>query len=149
MTRRTERVGEMIRQIVSMSLLTGVKDPRVRDVTVIRAEVSGDLRHSKVFVSIMGDERQQNLVLHGLRSARGFLQRKVADGLQTRYTPVIEFVLDDGVKKSLEMSRLLGEVLPEDSEPEESDEADEDDSAQAEMLGGDDAAESVRDAPPE
>lgn len=109
MSRRTERVSEAIREVVSTAILFHMKDPRVHGVTVTRCEVTGDLRHAKVFVSLMGEESQQRLSLQGLESARGFLQRKVAERLETRYTPHIDIVVDESVKKSLEISRLLKE----------------------------------------
>jgi ribosome-binding factor A len=78
---------------------------------VLNAEVSPDLRSAKVYVSVMGNEKTQALSLHGLNSARGFLQSKVADRLQTRYTPILKFVLDPGVKRSVEVSQTLRETL--------------------------------------
>jgi ribosome-binding factor A len=120
MSRRTERVSEAIREVVSRAILFELKDPRVSGVTVTRGEVTGDLRHAKVYVSIMGTDAEQRLSLRGLESARGFLQRKVAERLETRYTPHIEIVVDDSIKKSLEMARILRDVLPhEDSPPSE------------------------------
>lgn len=110
MSRRTERVAEAIREVVSAAILFELKDPRVQGVTVTRCEVTGDLRHAKVHVSLMGTEAEQRRTLHGLESARGFLQRKVAERLETRYTPHIDVVVDDSVKKSLEISRLLREA---------------------------------------
>lgn len=95
-----------------MAILANLKDPRVRDVTVTYVEVSGDLRHAKVHVSVMGDEAKQKLSLRGLRSAAGYLQSRCADRIETRYTPRIEFVLDQGVKKSIEISQILDRVLP-------------------------------------
>ena len=109
--RRLERVAEAIREVVSQAILLEMKDPRVQGVTVLRAEVTGDLRHAKVFVSLMGDAKQQKLTLQGLGHARGFLQSKVADRLQTRWTPVIQFVADESVKKSIEISRLIDQAL--------------------------------------
>jgi ribosome-binding factor A len=117
MSRRTERVSEAIREVVSRAILFELKDPRVSGVTVTRGEVTGDLRHAKVYVSIMGTEAEQRLSLRGLESARGFLQRKVAERLETRYTPHIEIVVDDSIKKSLEMSRILRDVLPHEDAP--------------------------------
>ena len=117
MSRRTERVSEAIREVVSRAILFELKDPRVSGVTVTRGEVTGDLRHAKVYVSIMGTDTAQRLSLKGLESARGFLQRKVAERLETRYTPHIEIVVDDSIKKSLEMARILKEVLPEEDAP--------------------------------
>ena len=100
-----------------MAILAELNDPRIQDVTVTYVEVSGDLRLAKVHVSVMGDETKQQLSLRGLQSAAGFLQSKCAKRINTRYTPKIEFLLDKGVKHSIEVSRILKEVLPsEDSE---------------------------------
>ncbi len=112
-TRRVAKAAEAIRESVSMTILVGLRDPRVKNVTVLRAEVSGDLRAAKVYVSVMGDAKTQSLTMHGLESARGFIQAKVADRLQTKNTPVLKFVLDPGVKYSAETSQTLREVMPE------------------------------------
>jgi ribosome-binding factor A len=111
---RTERLAEAIREVVSSAILFEVADPRVRAVTVLRAELSGDRRNATVYVSVMGTEAEQRLAMHGLRSAAGFLQSRVAARLQTRFTPVLAFKLDDSVKKSVEMSRLIDEALAAD-----------------------------------
>jgi len=95
-----------------MAILAELNDPRIRDVTVTHVEVSGDMRHAKVHVSVMGDEARQRLSLRGLQSAAGFLQSRVAKRIETRYTPRIEFLLDQGVKKSIEVARILHDVLP-------------------------------------
>src|SRR5436309_13428459 len=108
---RLERVAEVVREVASETILFELRDPRVKGVTVTRAEVSGDLQHAKVYVSVMGSPKEQELCMHGLRHAAGFLQAKVASRLQTRFTPVIRFVLDEGVKKSIEMTRLINEAL--------------------------------------
>jgi len=126
-SRRALKAAEAVREVVSMAILAELNDPRIRDVTVTHVEVSGDMRHAKVHVSVMGDETRQRLSLRGLQSAAGFLQSKVAKRIETRYTPRIEFILDQGVKKSIEVARILHEVLPhpveepvEESEDEES-----------------------------
>ena len=108
---RLARVGEVIRETASETILFELRDPRVKGVTVIRAEVSGDLQHAKIYVSIMGDVKEQQLCMHGLRHAAGFIQAKLAKRLQTRFTPVIAFVIDEGIKKSIEISRLINEAL--------------------------------------
>lgn len=115
-SRRLLKAAEAIREVVGMAILADLKDPRIRDVTVTRVEVSPDMRQARVHVSIMGDETRQNLSLRGLQSAAGFLQSKIAEQIDTRYTPRLLFVLDQGVKKSIEMARLLREVLPPKSE---------------------------------
>src|SRR5580704_18921225 len=98
-THRLARVAEVIREVASETILFELRDLRVKLVTVTRAEVSGDLQHAKVYVSIMGTEKEQQLTLRGLRHATGFVQSKLAKRLQTRYTPVIQFVVDQGVKR--------------------------------------------------
>src|SRR5262245_3797901 len=110
-THRLARVAEAIREVASETILFEMNDPRVKRVTVTRAEVSGDLQHAKIYVSIMGTEKEQALTMHGLRHATGYVQSKLAKRLQTRFTPVVTFVLDEGVKKSLEMTRLISEAL--------------------------------------
>jgi ribosome-binding factor A len=116
-SRRLAKVAEAIREVVSMAILTDLQDPRIRDVTVTSVEVSADLRLATVKVSVMGDEKKQRLCLHGLESSAGYLQRRVADRIETRYTPHVRFVLDQGVKKSLEINRILQEVLPKPIPP--------------------------------
>lgn len=106
-----------------MAILAELKDPRIRDVTITYVEVSGDLRHAKVHVSVMGDEARQELSLRGLQSAAGYLQAKCAARIDTRWTPRIEFLLDQGVKKSIAVSRILAEVLPRPTPVAPADEA--------------------------
>lgn len=123
--RRTAKVAQAIRQVVSTAILTELRDPRVKKVTVLNVEVPSDLRSAKVYVSVLGEEREGYLVLRGLQSARGFLQSRIADEIDLRWTPILEFVLDNGVKKSIEASKTLREAgvgLPdEDLDQEESD----------------------------
>jgi ribosome-binding factor A len=115
---RSLRVAEAIREVVSQAILFEVADPRVKGVTVLGAEVTGDLRNATVFVSVMGTEAEQELALRGLRHAAGFLQSRVAARLQTRFTPVLAFKKDEGVKKSVALSRLIDEALASDRKPE-------------------------------
>ncbi len=110
-TFRPARVAEAVREVASETILFELRDPRVKLVTVTRAEVSGDLQHAKVYVSVMGTEKEQQATLRGLQHAAGFVQSKLAKRLQTRYTPVITFVLDQGVKNSIEITRLINEAL--------------------------------------
>src|SRR5262245_31591526 len=105
-SRRVQKAAEAIREVVGMAILADLKDPRIAGVTVTFVEVSGDMRQAKVHVSVMGDEAQQNLSLHGLQSAAGYLQKKVSQRIDTRYTPRLQFVLDMGVKKSIEIARI-------------------------------------------
>jgi ribosome-binding factor A len=112
MSRRLLKAAEAIREVVSMAILTELRDPRVKNVTVVSVDMAPDMKSAKVNISIMGDEKQQALTLSGLQHAAGFLQRKIADRIETRYTPRLTFVIDKGVKNSLEVLRILSEVLP-------------------------------------
>lgn len=140
-SRRTARVASVIREVVSTSILTELRDPRIKNVTVLGADVSPDLRYASVRISVRGDERMASLTLHGLNSAKGYLQSKVADRIKSRYTPELRFILDTGVQKSIETSRLLKELMTEDefdgdlTESAESAEAADDESAEDEIAG--------------
>jgi len=81
-------------------------------VTVTRVEMAPDMRSATVFVSVMGSPAHERRALQGLANASGFLQARIADRIETRYTPRLRFEVDAGVKHSLEIARLLGEVLP-------------------------------------
>ncbi len=145
---RIERVAEAIREVVSTAILFEVADPRIKSVTVLGVEVSGDLRHATVAVSIMGTESEQALALRGIKHAAGFLQAKVAARLQTRFTPTLTFKRDEGVKKSIEISRLIDEALgrsgPEPAAAEAESESEDEDEAEDDHDEGE--AESAPDA---
>ncbi len=115
-TRRLLKAAEAVREVVSMAILTEVRDPRVRDVTVTRVEMAPDMRSATVHVSVMGSPSRELLALRGLANAAGFLQSRIADRIETRYTPRLRFEIDDGVKRSIELARVLGEVLPPDAD---------------------------------
>jgi ribosome-binding factor A len=119
---RLERVAEVVREVASETILFELQDPRVKGVTVTRAEVSGDLQHAKVYVSVMGNPGDQKLCVHGLNHASGFIQSKLANRMKTRFTPVIHFILDQGVKNSIEISRLINEALVQSAPNPEVDE---------------------------
>src|SRR5438128_883349 len=123
---RLERVAEVVREVASQTILFELRDPLVRNaaVTVTRAEVSGDLQHAKIYVSIMGTAQEQQQTLKGLKRSAGFVQSKLGDRLRTRFTPVVNFVLDQGVKNSLEVTRLINEALGKPASVEEPREAD-------------------------
>lgn len=123
-----------------MAILTELRDPRVKYVTVTKVEVLPDMKQAKVYVTIMGDETQQRLSLRGLQNAAGFLQAKIAERIDTRYTPRLEFLLDEGAKNLQQISQILRRVLPTDSGEEndvvESDEVETEDDAVASDLDG-------------
>ena len=111
-TRRTARIASVIREVVSTAILQELRDPRIGNVTVLGVEVSADLRYAKIAISVRGSEQEETLTLHGLNSARGYLQSKVAGRIKTRYTPQLRFGIDRGIRKSFEAARILEQVLP-------------------------------------
>jgi len=136
---RVARVSEAIREVASQVILFELRDPRIKFTTVTRAEVTADLQHAKIYVSVMGSERDRDLTMHGLRSAAGYIQSKLGDRMTSRFVPVLEFVLDEGMKNSMEVARLLGEEkarerLAESPESPESDDELQDSSPQEEAA---------------
>lgn len=124
-SRRVLKAAQAIREVVSMAIITDIKDPRVSDVTVTFVEVAPDMRNAKVHVSIMGDEKKQSLCLRGLQNSVGFLQSKIGKRVETRYTPRIQFELDKGLQHSMIVTKILEEVLPKPSPQPEWDDSDE------------------------
>lgn len=111
-SRRVLKAAQAIREVVSMAIITDLKDPRIKDVTVTFVEVTPDMRMAKVHVSVMGDETKQKLCLKGLQSSVGYLQKKVGNRVETRYTPRLQFELDKGLQNAMLVTRILEEVLP-------------------------------------
>lgn len=144
-SRRVLKAAEAIREVVGMAILADLRDPRIEHVTVTRVEVSADMRNARVFVSVMGTESKQNLAIKGLESSAGFLQSKIANRIDTRYTPRLQFKLDDGVKKSIAIAQMLADVLPESEADTSPDGAAE----PAAESGSDFQSESPRTASPE
>jgi ribosome-binding factor A len=110
MSRRTDRVGDLIRAELSQLILRRLKDPRVRMTTVASVEVSGDLRHARVHVSVVGDETAREASLEALQHASGYLRRQLAKELfRLKNIPDLRFELDRGAEYSQRISDLLEE----------------------------------------
>jgi ribosome-binding factor A len=110
MSDRMRRVDEAMREVLSDALGRDLKDPRVGFVTVTAVETSPDLRHARVFVSVLGADEERRDSLEGLRSAHGFLQRRVASELRLKNTPQLVFEEDDTARRAERVERLLGDV---------------------------------------
>jgi ribosome-binding factor A len=115
MTERMRRVNEAIRETLAEAV-GELKDPRIGFVTVTGVETSTDLRHAKVFVSVLGNERKRTNTLEGLASAHGVLQSRLADELRMKRTPQLTFEYDPTVAEGVRMSQLIDELAPDDSE---------------------------------
>jgi ribosome-binding factor A len=110
---RLRRVNEAVRQVLSDAISVELKDPRVGFVTVTAVRTSPDLRHAHVFVSVLGGAEERTASLEGLRSAHGFLQRRVAGQLRLKHTPTLAFEYDDTVDRGMRISELIDRELGE------------------------------------
>ena len=115
MSDRMRRVDESLRQVLSEALLE-LKDPRIGFVTVTGVETSPDLRHARVFVSVLGSERKRDATLKGLAAAHGVLQSRVARELRMKRTPQLTFEYDPSVERGVRMTKLIDELAPDDTE---------------------------------
>src|SRR5437868_2391013 len=113
MSDRMRRVNESLRQLLSEALLE-LKDPRIGFVTVTDVETSPDLRHARVFVSVLGSERKREQSLVALGAAHGVLQSRIGRELKLKRTPQLTFEYDPSVERGVRMSRLIDELAPDE-----------------------------------
>jgi len=110
-SRRAERLGEAIKQEVSKVILHKLKDPRLSFITVTNVDISPDLKKVKIFISVLGDEAAQELTLKGLERAKGFVQAEIGAHLRIKYTPHLEFCLDESEKKRMRILKIIDNVV--------------------------------------
>ena len=111
---RMRRVDEAVRSVLSDAITKDLKDPRVGFVTVTGVKTSPDLRHARVYVSVLGDDRTRQATLDGLESARGFLQARLAAELSLKHTPALEFEYDESIDRGMRISQLIDEEARDD-----------------------------------
>ena len=116
--RRVSRVAEMIRREISLMLLQGIKDERVGTgmVSVTNVDVSGDLQHAKIFVSVYGSDEARELTMEGLKSATHFVRRELGHRVRLRRTPEITFIEDRGIEEGTQLLSLLNKIGREQKE---------------------------------
>lgn len=113
MTHRSEKVEQFIKEELSQIIQREVRDPRIGFVSITGVEVSVDLRHARVFVSVLGDAEAKEATMGGLRSALGYIRRELGGRLRMRYTPNITFKLDESIERGARVNKLLGDVAKE------------------------------------
>ena len=154
-SRRIAKVNRAILEALSAAILFELRDPRVKNVTILNVETTDDLKASKVRVGVRGDAKVQSLTLHGLESSRGFLQSKIAERLETRYTPILKFVLEpnwlehltatsqgflEAAATAIEIEEDSADADDDDADSADADSADaEDDDAEDDDAEDDDA----------
>jgi ribosome-binding factor A len=112
MSQRMRRVNESLREVLSEGIVE-LKDPRVGFVTVTGVETSSDLRHARVYVSVLGGERKREQSLEALQSAHGVLQARVGRELRLKRTPQLAFEYDPTVERGVRMTQLIDELAPD------------------------------------
>lgn len=107
---RPQRVAEALRVELSRLIQQELKDPRLGFVSIVSVEMSNDLRHAKIYVSVYGDEQAEQASLEALRSAQGFLRREVTQRLRLRLAPELQFIADPSIEHGAHISALLREI---------------------------------------
>jgi len=120
-TRRQEQLGELIAEELSDLIRTRMKDPRIGFASITGVDLSADLRHAKVFVSVLGTPEEQRATLQGLEHAAGFLRHELAQRLTIRYTPEVLFRLDESIARGTRILQLIREMQhgSQDAAPED------------------------------
>jgi ribosome-binding factor A len=108
---RMRRVDEAVRQVLTDAVAQDLQDPRIGFVTMTSVKTTSDLRHARVYVSVLGDESQRAATLAGLQSAHGALQRRLAQELRLKRTPTLEFIYDDTTDRAMRLEKLIEQVV--------------------------------------
>ncbi len=116
--RRTDRVSSLLQMELSRLILERIKDPRLGFVTVTHVKVTADLKSAVVFLSVMGDEKVKKSSMAVLEKAEGFLKREISAALKLRYTPHLQFELDDSLDKDFEIRDVIQKIEDKDKNPE-------------------------------
>jgi ribosome-binding factor A len=104
---RMRRVDEAVRQVLSDAVAQDLQDPRIGFVTMTSVKTTSDLRHARVYVSVLGDDAQRAATMAGLQSAHGALQRSIARELRLKRTPTLEFLYDDTLDRAMHLEEIL------------------------------------------
>ncbi len=120
-SRRTERINVILRRYISEIISRDMKDPRLASlITIINVTVSKDIRHARVFTSVMGDSNESAQTVETLNSASGFIRQNLMPKLHTKNVPHLKFVLDDSIQRGNHLLGKIDTVINEDSQSERS-----------------------------
>lgn len=109
--KRLGRISEEVRRVVSEVIANNLKDPRVNPMTTVtKVEVTRDLRYAKIYISVLGDEKEKQETVEGLENAKGYIRREIGSRIDLRYAPEPMFYLDESIEKGIYMSKLIDEV---------------------------------------
>ena len=112
-SRRMERVEQLLKESLGLIFQRGLKDPRIGFVTVTGVRASADLSHAKVYLSVMGTEKQKAETMEGVASAAGYIQRMLAAQVRLRYIPHLDFFIDDSTDRGFHIQEILDKIEAE------------------------------------
>jgi len=115
---RTHRVGELIREELSEIIQRELKDPRIGFVTITGVDVSPDLRHADVYISVLGSEKQKKESLKGLQSSSGFLRKELSKRVRMKYFPELKFQFDPSIERGMRIERIIRKLHKEEEKDE-------------------------------
>jgi ribosome-binding factor A len=107
---RSDRVGDLILEVVAELLRKDIRDPRVRTVALTGIKVSKDLRHARLFFNLLGEQEGRDVALAGLKSASGVIRSKLGKQLKLRFVPAVEFTYDESEDEAQRIDALLKQV---------------------------------------
>ncbi|MGO1367934.1 MAG: 30S ribosome-binding factor RbfA [Senegalia sp. (in: firmicutes)] len=119
-SKRTARISEEIKKIVSSMILKELKDPRIATMTTItEVEATNDLRYAKIFVSVLGSERERKDTLEALKSATGFIRKEIGKKMKLRYIPEPIFYTDKSIENGIYISKLIDSIKEDENKDED------------------------------
>ena len=111
--KRSERVRELLLKEISALIQRGLKDPRIGFATVTTVDLSDNLKHAKVYISVFGTEGERQDTIAGLTSASGFIRGSLGKNLNLRYIPILEFILDETAEHVAKINKIINELHSE------------------------------------
>jgi ribosome-binding factor A len=111
--KRADRVGDLIREVISEMILRDLSDPRLETVTITEVEVTDDLKQARVFISARGDQAREKSAVQGLESASGLIKKKLGRELRLRCTPELMFKVDHSFEYGSKIDRLIQDIKEE------------------------------------
>jgi len=122
MVDRINRISEEVKREISNIIQGELKDPRLPEfVSVTSVNVTRDLRYAKVYISILGNDEEKKAALQGLKNAAGFIRREIGQRIKLRYTPELQFELDNSIEHGIYISKLINDVIKNDEKNNETD----------------------------
>lgn len=119
---RINRISEEVRKVVSDLIFNGLKDPRISQMaSVTLVEVTRDLSFAKIYISVLGEDKEKEDTIAGLNSAKGFIRKEIGNRIDLRHAPEPKFYLDESIEKAINLSKLIDEVNKGQHEKKEED----------------------------